>query len=204
MCYQVLLKTKSNNCYIMQHLSSICVFCGARGGEKPEYMAAAHELGRVIGQERWRLVYGAGDNGIMGAVSDSAKAGGADIFGVIPEHLIGKETGSSKSANFIVTDDMHSRKKLMFTNADAAVILPGGAGTLDEFFEILTWAQLGLHNRPVILANIKGYWNPLLALIDHVIKEGFADRSLQDLYQCHDTIDQVAATLRSFFNALSE
>ena len=182
----------------MQH--SICVFCGARDGAKPEYMLAAKDLGQAIADNNWRLVFGAGDKGIMGAVSASAVDHGAQKMGVIPTHLLGFETNNADPRENIVTDDMHSRKKLMFVNSDAVVLLPGGAGSLDEFFEVLTWAQLGLHNRPIIVGNIAGYWTPLMALVDHVIEQGFASPSLKDYFSVVEDVPAIVDALRSALN----
>lgn len=182
----------------MQH--SICVFCGARDGAKPEYLTAAQELGREIAANDWRLVFGAGDKGIMGAVSASAAEQGAKKMGVIPTHLLGFETNNADPRENIVTDDMHSRKKLMFVNSDAVVLLPGGVGSLDEFFEVLTWAQLGLHDRPIIVGNIAGYWTPLMDLLDHVIDQGFASPSLKDHFSVEGDVTGMVAALRSALN----
>lgn len=159
---------------------SVCVFCGSRFGSMKEYEAAATELGALIAVKGWRLVYGAGDVGLMGAVARSAMAGGADTFGVIPVHLLRREVGKRDLSRFVVTEDMHERKKVMFMNSDAVVVLPGGAGSLDEFFEVLTWAQLGLHEKPIVLLNVSGYWDKLVELLDHVIEQGFADGSIRD------------------------
>jgi len=160
---------------------SVCVYCGSRFGTDSAYRAAAETLGRAIADAGCRLVYGAGDVGLMGTVANAAIAAGGDTFGVIPGHLLVQEVGKRDLTRFIVTETMHERKKVMFMNADAIAVLPGGAGSLDEFFEVLTWAQLGLHRKPVVLLNVKGYWDPLVALIDHVITEGFADPSLRDI-----------------------
>ncbi|MGB0799035.1 MAG: TIGR00730 family Rossman fold protein, partial [Planktomarina sp.] len=162
---------------------SICVFCGARAGSNPAFAASAQQLGQALADMNWRLVYGAGDVGLMGQVANSAQSAGAKSFGVIPQHLLDWEVGKRDLDQFIVTDDMHTRKKLMFINSDGVVLLPGGAGSLDEFFEVLTWAQLRLHTKPIIVANIEGYWQPMLDLVDHVIAQGFADPSLKSLFQ---------------------
>lgn len=183
---------------------SICVYCGARFGSNPSYKDAADDLGRGIAKNGWRLVYGAGDVGLMGQVANATQSNGGKTFGVIPQHLLEWEVGKRDLDQFIVTDDMHTRKKLMFTNSDAVVLLPGGAGSLDEFFEVLTWAQLGLHNNPIVVANVAGYWAPMIALVDHVIAQGFADPSLRSLFQVEDTIDDVILALRSALNADTE
>ena len=169
-------------------------------GNNPAFGQAALDLGQIIGRNAWSLVYGAGDTGLMGAVAKGANTSGAKNFGVIPEHLINREVSSASPNQFIVTDDMHSRKKLMFMNSDAVVLLPGGAGSMDEFFEVLTWSQLKLHSKPIIVANIKGYWKPMISLIDHVITSGFADPGMRDLFCVAQTVAEVEATLRSALN----
>ena len=175
---------------------SLCVYCGARNGRNPNYMRSARDLGRAIGENGWRLVYGAGDVGIMGAVADAATAAGAAAIGVIPTHLLAAEAPDRCIGERIITETMHERKKIMLMNADAVAVLPGGAGSLDEFFEVLTWAQLGLHEKPVYLVDIEGYWQPLLALIGHVIAEGFAEPSLGDLVKAMPDVDELVAELR--------
>ncbi|MFN3644848.1 MAG: TIGR00730 family Rossman fold protein [Gemmobacter sp.] len=157
---------------------SICVFCGSRTGHSSTFAEAATALGTAIAGNGWRLVYGAGDVGLMGRVAAAAQAAGAETLGVIPQHLIGRERGRRTATTMVVTEDMHERKKVMFMNSDAIVVLPGGAGSLDEFFEVLTWRQIGLHEKPIFLLNICGYWDPLVRLLDHVIAEGFAEPQL--------------------------
>ncbi len=159
---------------------SICVFCGARQGVNPAYQQAAEALGTGLAQAGHRLVYGAGDIGLMGVTARSAQTAGGDTFGVIPEHLLSWEVGKRDLTQFIVTENMHERKKVMFMNSDAIVVLPGGAGSLDELFEVLTWRQLKLHDKPIYLLNIEGYWQPLLQLLQHTVDQGFADASLLD------------------------
>lgn len=160
---------------------SVCVFCGARPGRDPAYTTVATQLGAGIAARGWRLVYGAGDVGLMGSVARAAQGAGGETFGVIPDHLVQAEVGKSDLTHYVVTETMHERKKVMFYNCDAVVVLPGGAGSLDEFFEVLTWRQLGLHDKPIVLINTGGYWEPLRTLLRHVTDEGFADASLQDL-----------------------
>ena len=174
---------------------SICVFCGSRKGANPAYEAAATRLGREIAEKGWRLVYGAGDVGLMGAVANAAQAGGAETFGVIPEHLVHWEVGKTDLSRYVVTETMHERKKVMFMNCDAVVVLPGGAGSLDELFEVLTWRQLELHEKPVIVVNVNGYWDPLIGLLNHVVDQGFADSSLLDFVTVCADVDAVMAAL---------
>ena len=159
--------------------ASICVFCGARAGALAEYTTAAQETGAMIAAEGWRLVYGAGDIGLMGEVARAAQSAGAATLGVVPAHLVRHEVAKRDLGQLIITETMHERKKVMFMNCDAIVVLPGGGGSLDEFFEVLTWRQLGLHAKPIFLLDVAGYWQPLVALLDHVIAQGFADGSMR-------------------------
>ena len=174
---------------------SVCVYCGSRPGADPAYMVAAENLGHALAAKDWRLVYGAGDVGLMGAVARSAQAAGGDTFGVIPKHLVEWEVGKVDLTRYIVTETMHERKKVMFMNCDAVVVLPGGAGSLDELFEVLTWRQLGLHEKPVVVLNTNGYWDPLMALLTHVVAQGFADASLLDYLAWAQTPEDAIALL---------
>lgn len=157
-----------------ENLKSVCVYCGSRDGRDAAYAEAAEATGRMLAARGWRLVYGAGDVGLMGRVANAVQAAGGATFGVIPTHLMDWEVGKRVLDQFIVTETMHERKKVMFMNADAVVVLPGGAGSMDEFFEALTWRQLKLHSKPVILLNVGGFWNPLVALLEHIVERGFA------------------------------
>lgn len=181
----------------MSEMKSLCVYCGARDGALPDYVDGAKALGRAIGNEGWRLVYGAGDVGLMGHVARAAQAAGADVFGVIPTHLVEREIGKTDLTHLVITETMHERKKVMLMNADAVVLMPGGAGSLEEFFEALAWVQLGLHTKPIVILNIAGFWDPLVALIDHMIDHGFADGSLRALVSVAGSIDDAMATLRA-------
>lgn len=163
-------------------LRSVCVFCGSRAGGNANYALAAHEVGVLIAEMGWRLVYGAGDVGLMGEVARAAQNAGGQSMGVIPTHLMAREQGKRDLKTLVITENMHERKKVMFMNSDAVVVLPGGAGSLDEFFEVLTWAQIGLHEKPIFLLDTDGYWQPLIGLIEHVIEQGFADASLRGYF----------------------
>ena len=176
---------------------SVCVYCGARFGARPSYRADAGATGRMLAANGWRLVYGAGDVGLMGEVARAAQAAGGATFGVIPTHLLTMEVGKRDLTQFIITETMHERKKVMFMNADAVVVLPGGGGSLDEFFEVLTWRQLGLHEKPILILNTDGYWDPLLALVDHVVGEGFADGSLKSFLTVVADVSALEAVLRT-------
>ncbi len=178
-------------------IPSVCIFCGSRTGTDPAYAQAAEAVGAMLAVNHWRLVYGAGDVGLMGTVARSAQAAGAETFGVIPDHLVRWEVGKSDLTTYVVTETMHERKKVMFMNSDALVVLPGGAGSLDEFFEVLTWAQLDLHAKPILLLDTAGYWQPLVALLDHVVAQGFADPSLLTLVQSIPDVATLEARLRA-------
>lgn len=157
---------------------SVCVYCGSRTGDDPAFVDNADQLGTGLAKTGLRLVYGAGDVGMMGRVARAAQAAGGQTFGVIPQHLVDWEVGKTDLTAYVVTETMHERKKVMFMNCDAVVVLPGGAGSLDELFEVLTWRQLGLHEKPIYLVNTNGYWEPLMHLLHHVVDRGFADASL--------------------------
>lgn len=177
---------------------SVCVYCGSRAGANPAYAKDAEALGTALAEAGMRLVYGAGDVGLMGTVARAAMAAGGTTFGVIPEHLLKMEVGKRDLDTFIVTETMHERKKVMVMNADAIVVLPGGAGSLDEFFEVLTWRQLGLHEKPIFLMNSAGYWDNLSDLLGHIVGEGFADRSLLDFFT---VVDEVPALMSGLHRA---
>jgi uncharacterized protein (TIGR00730 family) len=181
----------------MSAFRSICVFCGSRSGVRPAYAAAARDFGQAIAAEGWRLVYGAGDVGLMGEVARAAQLAGARTMGVIPTHLMPREQGRRDLSQLVITEDMHERKKVMFMNSDAIVVLPGGAGSLDEFFEVLTWRQIGLHSKPIFLLDTEGYWQPLTSLARHVITEGFAEAPLLDYYSTVPDVPSLVVALRA-------
>ena len=173
---------------------SVCVYCGSRDGTDPAFAAAAESTGTMLANNTWRLVYGAGDVGLMGRVARSAQAAGGETFGVIPEHLVKWEVGKTDLTSFIVTETMHERKKVMLMNADAVVVMPGGAGSLDEMFETLTWRQLCLHDKPIFVLNISGYWDPMLEMLDHLIEKGFADVSQRDFVTVVPDVETLAVS----------
>ena len=156
----------------------LCVFCGSNAGHDPRYRAAAEQLGRLLAERGIELVYGGGNVGLMGAVADACLAAGGTVIGVIPEALVGKEVAGRHVDHRTLTrlevvDSMHTRKARMAELADGFIALPGGFGTFEEFCEILTWGQLGFHAKPIGLLNVNGFYDPLLALFDHVVREGF-------------------------------
>lgn len=182
----------------MSEIKSICVYCGSSPGRNETYLQAGEFLGRAIASHGLRLVYGGGTKGIMGAVARGAYSAGGGISGIIPRFLIDKEA-SGEAPDMIddltVTEDMHTRKHLMFEKSDAFVALPGGIGTLEEIVEIMTWAQLGRHRKPIAFANVGGFWSPMLELMEHMKQEGFVHnaRLVQPLVV--DEIDRVVPAI---------
>ena len=157
-------------------IRSICVYCGSQPGRNPDYMEAGRALGRSIANHGLRLVYGGGTRGIMGAVSSGVMSSGGRVIGIIPEFLMDKEASKhslSALTELVVTRDMHERKHKMFEESDAFATLPGGIGTLEEIVEIMTWGQLGRHRKPMVFANINGFWDPMLELMKHMADQGF-------------------------------
>ena len=178
---------------------SVCVYCGSRDGTSAAFASSAEELGRTLATENWRLVYGAGDVGLMGRVARSVQDSGGTTFGVIPTHLLAWEVGKRDLDSFVITETMHERKKVMLMNSDAVVVLPGGAGSLDEFFEALTWRQLGLHEKPIFLLDIDGYWTPLHALMTHIVDKGFADDNILGFVQTCESVEELKNALKVAF-----
>ena len=174
---------------------SICLYCGSRTGRNPIYVREARMLGVELAGAGYALVYGAGDLGLMGETARAAQSAGARVTGFIPRHLYELEVGKQDIHALIVTETMHERKKLMLGNADAVIALPGGPGTLDELIEVLTWRHLGLHQKSVFLLNTNDYWGPLLALIDHMVAEGFVGAQFHDYLKVVETVDDLITGL---------
>lgn len=160
----------------MNTIRSICVYCGSSPGADGLYVKAGSTLGRAIAQAGLELIYGGGGKGIMGAVADGALRAGGKVTGIIPRFLMNKEATQAalqRLDDLIVTENMHQRKHAMFEKSDAFVALPGGIGTVEEIIEIMTWAQLGHHRKPIVFGNVSGFWNPMVALLDHMREAGF-------------------------------
>jgi uncharacterized protein (TIGR00730 family) len=162
----------------MNKIRTICVYCGSGPGTNPHFIEAALALGKALAENGIRLVYGGGSIGLMGAVATSVLDHGGSVTGIIPDFLTSRENALTRVQEMIVTPDMHERKRLMFERSDAFVALPGGIGTLEELVEQLTWQQLGRHTKPVLLANIDGFWEPLLGLFTHMRATQFIRPSL--------------------------
>lgn len=172
-------------------IRSVCVFCGSRVGRDPQYRAAARTLGQLIARSDRRLVYGGGSIGLMTVVADAVLAEGGEVFGVIPDFLDRIEVGHRALTEFKVVGSMQERKRMMFEASDAFVTIPGGIGTLDETIEIITWRQLGLHDKPIVLLDQDGYWRPLLHLLDHTVEHGFAGDSIRRLFRVVEDVRDV-------------
>lgn len=169
----------ASNLGAAQSIKSICVYCGSGPGKNPAYLAAAQTLGANMASAGIALVYGGGGLGLMGETAKSVLANGGRVTGIIPQFLSEKERMLKEAHELIITEDMHQRKRLMFERSDAFVALPGGIGTLEELVEQLTWAQLGRHQKPIVLANIDGFWDPFLALLKHMQDEAFIRAGLE-------------------------
>lgn len=187
----------TENTNIHQSLTAICVYMGSSPGSRPEYAQAAQLLGCTIAQNNLELVYGGGSVGLMGLTADAALAAGGKVFGVITEALKDMEVGHDGLSELAIVTDMHERKALMAARADAFVALPGGYGTLDEFFEIITWAQLGIHGKPCGLLNIDGYFDKLIEFMTHTV----AERFVHDDQHSNLIIANTAAELLEGFSA---
>src|SRR6202048_1524838 len=188
----------------MSAIRSICVYCASRPGNTPTFMDAAASVGRVLAKDNIGLVYGGGSVGLMGALAEAVLDGGGRVTGVIPEFLVNREHMLLRVQERIVTRDMHERKRIMFERADAFVALPGGIGTLEELVEQLTWAQLGRHRTPIIIANIGKFWDPLLALFDHMKALAFIRPGLNFECPVVDKVEHILPKLTAMLRAVPE
>src|SRR5256885_12880927 len=179
-------------------MKRICVFAGSNAGARAEYLSAAGDLGRVLAARSIGLVYGGARVGLMGALADAVLALDGDVTGVMPEALIAKEVAHTRLSDFRVVSSMHERKALMADLADGFIALPGGLGTWEELFEILTWAQLGLHRKPCGVLNIQGYFNPLPAAYDHAIAEGFVRREYRSMIAVSHSPEALLDTMAEY------
>ncbi|TYC63386.1 TIGR00730 family Rossman fold protein [Rhodobacterales bacterium] len=179
-------------------LKSICVYCGSSFGSDPAHEAAATRLGQSIADAGIGLVYGGGSVGLMGTVANAALEAGGKVTGIIPHFLEKREVMLDTLEDLIVTRDMHERKHLMFEKSDAFVALPGGIGTLEEAVEMMTWAQLGQHRKPVLLADINGFWSPLMELLDHMRSQGYIRPDTEVPYLVAKKVDDILPMLREW------
>lgn len=179
-----------------RHVRSVCVYCGSAGTVDERYRAAAAELGQALAAAGITMIFGGGRIGLMGLAADAALAAGGQVVGVIPAALRDRELAHAGVSELVVVDTMHDRKRVMAERADAFAVLPGGIGTLDEFFEILTWRQLGLHDKSIFLVDIAGYWEPLRALLDHIVARKFAANLAPRLVEIVPDIKSLIARLQ--------
>lgn len=168
-------------------LRSVCVFCGSSSGTRPEYAEHARELGRLLAEQKIRLVYGGGNVGLMGCVADAVLQNGGEVLGVIPQMLAEREVAYLTVTELRVVQSMHERKAIMAEESDAFVALPGGIGTFEELFEVFTWAQLAIHQKPIGLLNSAGYYSPLLTFLEYAVTERFMTRATHDLLRIATT-----------------
>jgi uncharacterized protein (TIGR00730 family) len=188
----------------MSKINTVCVYCGSGPGTNPAFVAAARKLGRILAENRVGLVYGGGSVGLMGALATTVLDHGGTVTGVIPEFLTGREQMLNRVQELVVTRDMHERKRIMFERADAFVALPGGIGTLEEVVEQMTWAQLGRHKKPILIANIDGFWDPLCALLEHMTSLEFIRSGLSINLLTVDRVESILPKLKHAAVAVSD
>lgn len=181
-----------------EDLRSLCVFCGSSAGEDDRYLQAASDFGTLLADHDIRLVYGGGQVGLMGRLADTVLGEGGEVIGVIPDALVRREIAHRELTDLRIVDSMHERKAEMARLADAFVALPGGLGTLEELCEVLTWAQLGLHGKPCGILDVAGYYEPLVQLLDHMVKEGFVARSHRSMVVVEDDPSTLLERLRAY------
>jgi uncharacterized protein (TIGR00730 family) len=188
----------------MSKIKAICVYCGSSPGTDPAFMRTAREFGKILAENNVRLVYGGGSIGLMGAIASSVIEHGGTATGIIPEFLTAKEQPKRLAQEQIITRDMHERKRTMFDRADAFVALPGGLGTLEELVEQMTWAQLGRHKKPILIANINRFWDPLVTLIDHMRRLGLVPSPVRGVeLLVADRVEDILPKLREAARSVS-
>jgi uncharacterized protein (TIGR00730 family) len=188
----------------MTEINAVCVYCGSSAGRDPVFSEAAAEFGKILAENGVRLVYGGGSVGLMGALAQAVISHGGTATGIIPEFLTTRERPRRLSQDLIITRDMHERKRAMFDHADAFVALPGGIGTLEELVEQLTWAQLGRHRKPILIANISRYWDPLLTLLTHMRERAFLPASLPVDFLVADRVEDILPMLKQAASGVTE
>jgi uncharacterized protein (TIGR00730 family) len=179
----------------MQPIRRVCVYCGSSAAVASQFRQAASELGKALADAGIGVIYGGGGVGLMGLLADATLAAGGAVTGIIPAHLTISELAHPGLTELVIVDSMHARKREMAVRADAFVVLPGGVGTLDETFEILSWRQLGLHQKPLLIVDVAGYWAPLVALLDHIVAHGFARPQTLGLVRVVRTVAELISTL---------
>jgi uncharacterized protein (TIGR00730 family) len=188
----------------MSEINAVCVYCGSSPGTDPEFVAAAHAFGKILAANRVRLIFGGGSVGLMGTLAEAVLKHGGEATGIIPDFLVRRERPEQNGVQQIVVPDMHVRKRKMFEMADGFVALPGGIGTLEELVEQLTWVQLGRHKKPILIANIEGYWDPLLTLIDHMRAVEFVPAELSVNFLVAKNVEEILPKLREAARQVAE
>jgi len=188
----------------MSKINALCVYCGSSPGTDPAFAEAARRFGKILAENGVRLVYGGGSVGLMGALADAVIKHGGEVTGVIPDFLTVRERPKRRAQELVVTRDMHERKREMFERADGFIALPGGIGTLEELVEQLTWAQLGRHKKPILIANINGYWDPLLTLIDHMREQQFMPPPLSVDFLVAKRVEEILPKMREAVRGVAE
>lgn len=181
----------------MDTIKSLCVYCGSSINVDEDFKTAAKEMGRILAENKIRLVYGGGKAGLMGIIADSVMDNGGEVTGIIPSHIADREIQHKSLTELHVVESMHVRKQMMVDHSDAFLVLPGGIGTLDETCEIMTWRQLGIHDKPIIIGNIKGYWTPFMKAIDNIVAEGFMREGDKKITIIVDDVKDVLPALQN-------
>lgn len=179
----------------MMKIKSVCVYCGTSSEVHPSFKDGAQRVGEILAREKVRLVYGGGKVGLMGIVAAASFGNGGEVLGIIPEHVQNKEVRNDEVTELLVVDSMHTRKRMMVEKSDAFVVLPGGFGTLDETFEVLTWKYMGLHDKPVVFLNIRKYYTPLLDMVDHMVESGFTPTWQRNMFQVVEDPEEALAAM---------
>jgi len=188
----------------MAKINALCVYCGSSSGTDPAFLAAAQTLGKILAENHIRLIYGGGSVGLMGALAHAVLDHGGHVTGIIPEFLTKRERPRHVAQELIIVPDMHARKRVMFERADGFVALPGGLGTLEELVEQLTWAQLGRHRKPILIANIASYWDPLLALIEHMRGVKFVPSAFNVDFLVATRVEEILPAMRKAAHAVAD
>ena len=188
----------------MSKINALCVYCGSSPGTEPAFAEAARSFGKILAENGVRLVYGGGSVGLMGALADSVIKHGGEVTGIIPDFLTARERPKRLAQELVITRDMHDRKREMFERADGFIALPGGIGTLEELVEQLTWAQLGRHKKPILVANINGYWDPLLTLIEHMREQQFMPAALRVDFLVAKRVEEILPKVREAARRVAE
>jgi uncharacterized protein (TIGR00730 family) len=179
-------------------MKSIVVFCGSSSGNDPEFLLSAKQLGTTIAARKARLIYGGAKVGLMGCIADAVLAKGGEVIGILPRFLSIKEVAHEGLTQLLIVENMHERKTKMFELGDAFIAMPGGFGTLEELFEVVTWAQLGLHQKPIGVLNVNGFYDPLMAQLDHMVSKGLLKQSNRNLVMIDGTVDGLLAKMEVY------